>query len=82
MSMITKEEAKRVLPFVRKAVAGLHEVWGHCRDVEKALGRDLDGLDGVLQDLAASSDDPELLDAAFVRDALNAQVEDHENPDV
>ena len=80
--MITREEAKRVLPLIRKAVAGIHEVWGHCREVEKALGRDLDGLDGVLQDLAASSDDPELLDAAFVRNALNAQVEDHENPDV
>lgn len=80
--MITHEEARRVLPFVQRAVAGLHDVWGHCREVEKALGRDLDGLDGVIQDLAAASDDPELLDAAFVRDALNAQVEDHENPDV
>jgi len=80
--MITHEEAERVLPFVQKAVAGLHSVWGNCREVEKALGRDLDGLDGVLQDLAASTDDPTLLDAAFLRDALNAQVEDDENPDV
>jgi len=81
--MITHEEARRVLPFVQKAVAGLHGVWGNCREVEKALGRDLDGLDGVIQDLAAASDDPELLDTAFVRDALNMmQVEDDENADV
>ena len=80
--MITHEEARRVLPLVQRAVAGLQGVWDHCRAVEKALGRDLDGLDGVIQDLAAASDDPESLDAAFVRDALNAQVEDHENPDV
>ena len=80
--MITHEEAGRVLPFVQRAVAGLHGVWDHCREVEKALGRDLDGLDGVIQDLAAASDDPESLDAAFVRDDLNAQVEDHETPDV
>jgi len=80
--MITHEEARRVLPFVQRAVAGLQGIWGHCREVEKALGRDLDGLDGVIQDLAAASDDPESLDAAFIRDALNAQVEDDENPDV
>ena len=79
--MVTNEEATRVLPLIWKAVAGLQEVWDHCREIEKALGRDLDGLDSVVQDLAAATDDPEQLDAAFVRDALNAQVDDRENPD-
>jgi len=74
--MITKKQAEEVLPHVRAAVAALHEVWEKCRDVERALGCDLDGLEGIVQDMAAGLDDPESIDAAYVRDALNAQLDD------
>ena len=46
---------------LRLAVAALHEVWAKCREVEQALGRDLDGLEGVIQDMAAGLDNPELM---------------------
>ena len=74
--MITKKQAKELLPTVRAAVAALHEVWAKCREVEKALGRDLDGLEGVIQDMAAGLDHAESVDADYVRDALNAQLDD------
>jgi hypothetical protein len=75
-TMITKKQAEQVLPHVRAAVAALHEVWEKCREVEQTLGRDLDGLEGVIQDMAAGLDDPESIDVAYVRDAINAQVDD------
>ena len=74
--MITTKQAKTILPTVRAAVAALHDVWEKCREVERALDRDLDGLEGVIQDMAAGVDDPESIDAAYVRDALNAQLDD------
>ena len=74
--MITKKQAKEVLPNVRAAVAALHEVWAQCREVEKALGRDIDGLEGIIQDMAAGVDHAESIDAVYVRDALNAQHDD------
>lgn len=72
--VITTEQAETVLPAMRAAVAALHEVWAKCREVEKALGHDLDGLEGVIQDMAASQDDPESIDVDYVRDAINAQA--------
>jgi formylmethanofuran dehydrogenase subunit E len=74
--MITRKQAEEVLPHVRAAVAALHEVWEKCREVERALGRDLDGLEGVIQDMAAGLDNPESIDVDYVRDAINAQVGD------
>jgi len=72
---ITTKQAEQLLPTVRAAVAALHEVWAKCREVERTLGRDLDGLEGVIQDVAASLDDPESIDVDYVRDAINAQVD-------
>jgi hypothetical protein len=74
--MITTEQARQVVPTMRAAVAALHEVWAKCREVERALGRDLDSLESIVQDMAAGVDDPESVDADYVRDALNAQLED------
>ena len=73
---ITTKQAETILPTMRAAVAALHEVWAKCREVDRALGRDLDGLEGIVQDMAAGVDDPESVDADYVRDALNAQVGD------
>jgi hypothetical protein len=74
--VVTTQQAETILPAMRAAVAALHEVWAKCREVEQTLGRDLDGLEGVIQDMAAGLDDPESIDAAYVRDAINAQVDD------
>jgi hypothetical protein len=74
--MISTKQAEQLLPTVRAAVAALHEVWEKCREVEKALGHDLDGLEGVIQDMAAGLDDPESIDVAYVRDAINAQADE------
>jgi hypothetical protein len=74
--MITTKQAKTVLPTMRAAVAALHEVWAKCREVERAIGHDLDGLEGVIQDMAAGLDDPESIDVAYVRDAINAQADE------
>jgi len=74
--MITTKQAEAILPTMRAAVAALHEVWAKCREVERALGRDLDGLEGIVQDMAAGVDDPESIDVDYVRDALNAQLDD------
>jgi hypothetical protein len=74
--MITTKQAETVLPTMRAAVAALHEVWAKCREVERTLGRDLDGLEGVIQDMAAGLDDPESIDVDYVRDAINAQVDE------
>ena len=74
--MITTKQAETILPTMRAAVAALHEVWAKCREVERALGRDLDGLEGIVQDMAAGVDDPESVDVNYVRDALNAQLDD------
>jgi hypothetical protein len=76
--MITKKQAEELLPTMRAAVAALHQVWESCRKVERALGRDLDGLEGVIQDMAAGVDDPASIDVAYVRDALNAQLDDED----
>jgi formylmethanofuran dehydrogenase subunit E len=73
--VITTKQAEEVLPAMRAAVAALHEVWAKCREVEKALGRDLDGLEGIVQDMAAGVDDPESVDVDYVRDAINAQAD-------
>jgi hypothetical protein len=59
---------------VRAAVAALHNVWFHCRQVERALGRDVDALEGVIQDMAAGVDDVESVDAEYVREALGAAL--------
>jgi hypothetical protein len=75
-AVITTKQAETVLPAMRAAVAALHEVWAKCREVERALGHDLDGLEGVIQDMAAGLDDPESIDVDYVRDAINAQVDD------
>jgi len=74
--MITTKQAETILPTMRAAVAALHEVWAKCREVERAIGRDLDGLEGIIQDMAAGLDDPESIDVDYVRDALNAQLDD------
>ena len=74
--MVTTKQAETVLPTMRAAVAALHEVWKKCREVERVLGRDLDGLEGVIQDMAAGVDDPESIDVGYIRDAINAQVGD------
>jgi hypothetical protein len=74
--MVTTKQAETILPTMRAAVAALHEVWAKCREVERALGRDLDGLEGVIQDMAAGVDNPESIDVDYVRDALNAQLDD------
>jgi hypothetical protein len=74
--MITTKQAETVLLTMRAAVAALHEVWAKCREVERALGRDLDGLEGIVQDMAAGVDDPASVDVDYVRDALNAQLGD------
>jgi len=74
--MITTKQAAMVLPAMRAAVAALHEVWAKCREVELAIGRDLDGLEGVIQDMAAGLDDPESIDVDYVRDAINAQADE------
>jgi len=74
--MLTTKQAEQLLPTVRAAVAALHEVWAKCREVERGLGRDLDGLEGVIQDMAAAVDDPEQIDADFARDAINAQADE------
>jgi hypothetical protein len=66
--MITTKQAETVLPAMGAAVAALHEVWEKCREVERALGRDLDGLEGVIQDMAAGVDDPESIDVDYVHD--------------
>jgi hypothetical protein len=68
--MLTRKKAEEVMPHVRAAVAALHNVWFHCRQVERALGRDLDGLEGTIQDMAVSVDDAEVLDVQDVRKAL------------
>jgi hypothetical protein len=74
--MITTKQAQTILPTMRAAVAALHEVWEKCREVERTLGRDLDGLEGVIQDMAAGLDDPESIDVDYVRDAINAQADE------
>jgi len=74
--MITRKQAEEVLPHVRAAVAALHEVWNECRHVERALGHDIDGLEGVVRDMAAGVDDPESIDVDYVRDAINAQADE------
>jgi len=74
--MITTKQAEQLVPTVRAAVAALHEVWAKCREVERALGRDLDGIEGIIQDMAAGVDDAESMDVDYVRDALNAQLDD------
>jgi len=74
--VISTKQAEQLLPTVRAAVTALHEVWAKCREVERAIGRDLDGLEGVIQDMAAGLDDPESIDVDYVRDAINAQVDD------
>ena len=74
--MITTKQAETILPAMRAAVAALHEVWEKCREVERTLGRDLDGLEGVVQDMAAGLDDPESIDVDYVRDAINAQADE------
>ena len=74
--MITTKQAETILPAMRAAVAALHEVWAKCREVEKTLGHDLDGLEGVIQDMAAGLDDPESIDVDYVRDAINAQADE------
>ncbi|MBM4020136.1 MAG: hypothetical protein FJ288_17765 [Planctomycetes bacterium] len=74
--MITTKQAKAVLPAMRAAVAALHEVWAKCREVERTIGHDMDGLEGVIQDMAAGLDDPESIDVAYVRDAINAQADE------
>jgi len=75
-AVISTKQAEQLLPTVRAAVAALHEVWAKCREVEQTLGRDLDGLEGVIQDMAAGLDDPESIDVDYVRDAINAQVDE------
>ena len=74
--MITKKQAKTVLPAMRAAVASLHQVWEKCREVEKALGRDMDTLESIIHDMAAGLDHAESLDAAYVRVAINAQLDE------
>ena len=74
--MITTKQAETILPTMRAAITALHDVWEKCRQVERALGRDLDGLEGIVQDMAAGVDDPESVDVDHVRDALNAQLDD------
>jgi len=76
VAVISTKQAEQLLPTVRAAVAALHEVWAKCREVEKTLGHDLDGLEGVIQDMAAGLDDPESIDVAYVRDAINAQADE------
>jgi hypothetical protein len=73
---ITTKQAEQLLPTVRAAVAALHEVWAKCREVERVLGRDLDGLEEIIQNMAAGLDDPESVDADYVRDAINTQAGD------
>jgi len=68
---ITDEQAHAILPHVRAAVSALHKVWAECREVEKVLGRDLDGLEGIIQEMAVSLDHAESVDADYVRNALN-----------
>jgi len=67
---VTKKQAELLLPHVRAAVAALHDVWFHCREVERMLDTDLDGLEGVIQDMAAGLDHAESVDAKYVREAL------------
>ena len=74
--VVTTQQAETILPAMRAAVAALHEVWAKCREVERALGRDLDGLEGIIQDMAAGVDDPESIDVDYVRDAINAQADE------
>ena len=74
--VISTKQAEAILPTVRAAVAALHEVWARCREVERALGHDLDGLEGIIQDMAAGVDDPESIDVDYVRDAINAQADE------
>ena len=74
--MITTKQAETILPTMRAAVAALHEVWAKCREVERAIGRDLDGLEGIVQDMAAGLDDAESIDVDYVRDAINAQADE------
>ncbi|MBM4020629.1 MAG: hypothetical protein FJ288_20305 [Planctomycetes bacterium] len=74
--MITTKQAKTILPTMRAAVAALHEVWAKCREVERTLGHDMDGLEGVVQDIAAAVDDADQMDVAYVRDAINAQADE------
>jgi len=76
VAVISTKQAEQLLPTVRAAVAALHEVWAKCREVERTLGRDLDGLEGVIQDMAAGLDDPESIDVDYVRDAINAQADE------
>jgi len=73
---VTTKQAEAILPMVRAAVAALHEVWAKCREVEQTLGCDLDGLEGIVQDMAAGVDDPESIDVDYVRDAINAQADE------
>ena len=68
--VITTKQAETILPTVRAAVAALHEVWARCREVERAIGHDLDGLEGVIQNMAAGVDNPASIDAAYVREAV------------
>jgi hypothetical protein len=74
--MITTKQAETILPAMRAAVGALHEVWAKCREVEQTFGHDLDGLEGVIQDMAAGLDDPESIDVDYVRDAINAQADE------
>ena len=67
--------ARQALPHVRAAVAALHTVWDECRKVERLLDRDLDGLEGVIQNMAAGVDDPASIDAAYVREAVQALLD-------
>jgi len=74
--VISTKQAETILPTMRAAVAALHEFWDKCRDVQRTLGRDLDGLEGTIRNMAAGLEDPESFDVDYVRDALNAQLDD------
>jgi hypothetical protein len=71
---VTDEQAKALLPTMRAAVAALHEVWEKCREVKRALGRDLDGLEGIIQDMAAGLNDPKSVNAECVQQAVSNEV--------
>jgi hypothetical protein len=72
--MITRKQAEEVLPHVRAAVAALHDVRDHSCQVEQALGRDVDGLEGVIHDMAAGLNDPKSVDAEYVQQAVSNEV--------
>ena len=62
MKTLTREQAEKALPHVKTAVESLLKSWDAEREIERALGFDVDDLGQRIADLASMFDDDVELD--------------------